>query len=107
MLAPLPDLIEQRRDEIRRLAERHHVSRLELFGSAATGQFDAAASDLDFVVRFEDLSSEEHADAYFGLLEGLEDLFERRIDLLEDAAIKNPYLREAIEDSKRRLYEAA
>lgn len=66
-----------------------------------------AASDLDFVVRFEELPSKEHADACFGLLEGLEDLFERRIDLLEDAAIKNPYLREAIEDSKRRLYEAA
>lgn len=107
MLAPLPDLIEQRRDEIRRLAERHHVMSLELFGSAATGQFDAAASDLDFVVRFEELPLDEHANAYFGLLEGLEDLFGRRIDLLEDAAIRNQYLREAIDDSKRRLYEAA
>ena len=29
------------------------------------------------------------------------------VDLLEDEAIQNPFLREAIDDSKRSLYEAA
>ncbi len=107
MRAPLPELIEHRRDEIRRLAERHHVTRLELFGSAATGEFDPASSDLDFIVRFGELPADEHADAYFGLLEGLEHLLGRPIDLLEDGAIRNKFLREAIDDSKRSLYEAA
>ncbi len=107
MSAPLPELIEARRAEIRGLAERHHVVSLALFGSAATGEFDSASSDLDFVVRFGEMPAAQHADAYFGLLDSLEQLFGRPVDLLEDQAIRNRYLRQAIDDSKRSLYEAA
>ena len=107
MRAPLPEIIEHRQSDIRGLAERHHVASLALFGSAAAGEFDPSRSDLDFVVSFREMTAAQHADAYFGLLEGLENLFGRQVDLLEDAAIRNPFLREAIDHSKRSLYEAA
>jgi len=107
MSEPLPDLIERHRSEIQRLSERHHVASLALFGSAATGELDTSSSDLDFVVRFAEMPASQHADAYFGLLESLQRLFERPVDLLEDAAIRNRFLRQAIDDSKRSLYEAA
>ena len=57
------------------LCRKHSVRRLELFGSAARGDFDVATSDLDFLVEFLPLESGEHFDAYFGLLEDLESLF--------------------------------
>jgi predicted nucleotidyltransferase len=46
----------------------------------------------------------DYADNYFSLKFALEDLLNRKIDLLEDKAIKNPYLRENIDDSKTLLY---
>jgi len=84
----------------------HHVRRLELFGSAATGDFDAKGSDLDFLVEFEDLKPGQYADAYFGLLDDLEALFQRSVDLVMTSAIKNPYFLENIEASRTLLYAA-
>ena len=45
------------------LCRRHRVQRLELFGSAATGQDDPARSDLDFLVEFEPLADGHLCDA--------------------------------------------
>jgi len=48
----------------------------------------------------------EHADCYFGLLEALQDLFSRPIDLVETQAVKNRVLLETIEETKSILYAA-
>ena len=98
--------LEPYREKLAQLCASHHVRRLELFGSAAKGDFDASASDLDFLVEFEALQPGQHADAYFGLLEGLESLFQRPIDLVMVSAIKNPYFLENIEFSRTLLYAA-
>ncbi len=47
------------------------------------------------------------ADRYFGLLEDLELLFHRRIDLVEAGAIRNPYFRREVDANKYTLYDAA
>ncbi len=67
------------------------MRRLALFGSALGQNFDPTASDLDFAVEFEPLPPGQHKESYFGLLAGLEDLFERPVDLVEYAPIHNPY----------------
>ena len=99
--------VENRLPEIIALCRRYRVRRLALFGSATGDRFDPEASDLDFLVQFEPLAPTHHADSYFGLLHGLEDIFVRRIDLLERAPISNPYLLTAIVESEVVLYEAA
>ena len=53
---------------------------------AATGKFEQGRSDLDFLVEFQPLTPVEHADAYFGLLLALEDMFRHPIDLVEEGA---------------------
>jgi predicted nucleotidyltransferase len=53
---------------------------------------------LDLVVEFSSMSPSEHARACFGLLEELENLFARRVDLVEISAVRNPYLRREIEE---------
>ena len=86
------------------LCKQYHVSRLELFGSAATSDFDSDESDFDFLVEFHPLEFGEYADAYFGLLESLEDLFNRSIDLVMISAIDNPYFLESINQNRVLLY---
>jgi predicted nucleotidyltransferase len=89
------------------LCERHHVKRLEIFGSATdSARFEPAKSDLDFVVDFEELSPAEHADAYFGLLKDLEMALGRSVDLVERRAIRNPFFMQSIEASSELLYAA-
>ncbi len=88
------------------LCRQHRLRRLDLFGSAAVGRFDPASSDLDFVVEFEDLEPAALADAYFGLLEGLEALFGLPVDLVVASAITNPYFREEIEETRRTVFVA-
>ncbi len=99
--------VAERAAELARLCQRHGVRRLDLFGSAATGRFRAGDSDLDFVVEFQPATvSGAYADAYFGLLESLERLYGRPVDLVIDGAIRNPYFRQSVEATRKPLYAA-
>lgn len=91
---------------IEELCRRYGVRRLALFGSATGPAFDSSRSDIDFVVELPDLPPAEYAEAYFGLLEALQTLFGRPVDLITDASIRNPYLRREIERTQAELYAA-
>ena len=97
-------LLTQRQAEVEALCRRYHVRRLELFGSAASGQDRPGESDLDFLVEFDPPPPGAYADAYFGLLEALQSLFGRPVDLVVASAIKNPYFRQSVEQTKTLLY---
>jgi hypothetical protein len=99
-------IIESKKKELVGLCLKYRVRRLEIFGSAVSEFFDPDKSDLDFVVQFHDLAPGEYADTYFGLLEGMEKLFQRRVDLIMDTAIDNPYFREKIEKTGVLLFAA-
>jgi len=98
------ETLKKHRDEVSDLCRRYRVERLELFGSAAGEEFDPASSDLDFLVSFQTLSPGEHADAFFGLKEALEELLGYRVELVEIAPIKNPYFLKEIEKSRELIY---
>ncbi|HEX4005373.1 MAG TPA: nucleotidyltransferase domain-containing protein [Acidobacteriaceae bacterium] len=98
--------ITKSQSELMDLCRRYHVRRLELFGSAAGDGFDAASSDLDFLVEFEPLGAVEYAAAFFDLKEALEALFGRSVDVVVGSAIRNPYFRQSVERSKALLYAA-
>ena len=90
------------------LCAKHRVRRLALFGSGATGSFDAQeGSDLDFLAEFETMSPREHAESYFGLMEDLQRLLGVPVDLVEAGASRNPYFQEAVRNTQVVLFEAA
>lgn len=98
-------------DDLKRLARicrEHGVARLDLFGSAATGEFDAARSDLDFIVEFlpgTDLGP--WLAKYFDLKQALEDLFGRPVDLVMAGAVRNkPSFAARVEHTRRNLFAA-
>ena len=100
------DLIADHATELAELCRTHHVRTLEVFGSAANGKFDPATSDLDFLVDFEPQPPGKHGSAYFDLWFGLEDLFARKVDLVEGDVITNPYFLRTVNKSRRVVYAA-
>ena len=99
-------LIEAHQAQLQELCRRYHVCRLELFGSAATDEFNPATSDLDFLVEFKPEYAGLAFDDYFGLLEEFEKLFGRRVDLVSAKAMKNRYFIEEVSKSRQLLYAA-
>ena len=106
ILNPMIPLIQDHSDDIAEICRRHHVKRLEVFGSAASGDFNPSSSDLDFLVDYHPFSGPGKADAYFGLLEDLQQLFDRPVDLVVDRAIENQYFRQSVDASKVSIYES-
>lgn len=105
MAPPLARLLVDHRDAIVRLCRAYGVERLEVFGSAADGRFDPARSDFDFIVRFAPRGPESPPLRYVGFLDAMESLLGRHVDLLSDPPIENPYLRRAVEASRRPFYD--
>jgi len=99
--------VTAQREALADLCARYRVRRLELFGSAARGDFAPERSDLDFLVEFQALDPDRYAEHYFGLLFALEDLFGRRVALVMLSAVRNPYFIEEIAAARTVLYEAA
>lgn len=99
-------ILREHEKSLDELCRKHGVERLDAFGSVVSADFDAERSDIDFVVRFAPCEPAEHAERYFGLLNDLEDLFGRGIDLVEEGAVKNPYFREAMNRSRTPVYGA-
>ena len=99
-------LVQERVDDIRRLCEKYRVRRLEIFGSGLEDRFDPEKSDLDFLVEFEELPRGKRADAYFDLMDELQNLFGRPVDLVMASAVRNRYFRQQLEATKVPLYAA-
>lgn len=73
------------------------------FGSVVTGKFNAE-SDVDLLVRFSEIEFGKYVDNYYDLKFSLEDLFKRKVDLLEEQALKNPYFVENVNQQKQLIY---
>lgn len=98
-------LIQDKITELEELCRVFDVKTLHVFGSACTDKFNEA-SDIDILVSFKDISIEKYTDNYFDLHYKLEELFNRKIDLLTERSLSNPYLIESIEETKELLYAA-
>lgn len=92
-------------DQIRDLCNQNKVRRLFVFGSVLTDRFNET-SDVDMLVDIALSDPFDYAESYFELKFKLQDLLKRPIDLLEEKSLKNTYLIENINQTKKLLYEA-
>ena len=97
--------IDQQQTNLAALCRRYGVRQLQLFGSAATGAFVPATSDLDFIAEFADTQAADYADRYLDFAEDLEKLFKRRVDVLTKRAIRNKFFRAEVERTAQVIYE--
>ena len=91
------------KNEINALCANHKVKSLYAFGSVLTPQFNSH-SDIDLLVDFDDVDVNEYADNYFDFKFSLQEIFNRPIDLLEAQAIKNPYFKQVVNQTKELVY---
>lgn len=92
-------LIENNIQKIIDLCKKHKVHKLFVFGSILTNRFNEK-SDVDLVVDFNKSEVTDYFDNYFDFKYSLEDLLGRKIDLLEEQTIKNPYLKKSVDATK-------
>lgn len=101
------DLIEKNIEKLQVICKKNFVAELYIFGSVLTKDF-SDQSDLDFAYVFKDnLTPIEHGDAFFGLMEDLQNLFNRKIDLVSYRVVKNPIFKQELDRTKISLYAAA
>ena len=100
-----PKIIKDKYSKLSKLCQRFGVSKIFAFGSVMTDKFDPEKSDLDLLVEMEEMPPLERGEKLIGLWEALEDLFERKVDLLTNQPIKNVYLRKNINETKRLIYD--
>jgi predicted nucleotidyltransferase len=92
-------------DQLKNLCEAYDIKEMFVFGSACTEKF-SDQSDIDILISFNDISIEKYTDNYFDLHDKLEALFKRKVDLMTENSLSNPYLIESIEETKQLLYAA-
>jgi predicted nucleotidyltransferase len=87
----LKQVLEERRDEIVQIASKYGAGNIRVFGSVARGE-DTLESDVDLLVEFD---RERSLFDHIGLLQDLEDLLGRKVQIATDGAL-HPYLRDRI-----------
>ena len=103
------EIIQRHLPEIADLCRAHDVERLDVFGSAARGDddFDPARSDVDLLVRFKgNLDRRQASVKIRDLGPALEKLLGRRVDLVREGDIANPYILRTVEEDRIPIYEA-
>ncbi len=101
MTAPI---VAERMDRLHQMCERYRVERLYLFGSAANGGM-CPSSDVDFLVEFREDARHFVRNPHLQMAMELDDLFGLEVDLVDYNAIKNPYFREEVEETRKLIYE--
>ena len=89
--------------QIKRLCSLNKVRTLFAFGSVLREDFQPE-SDIDLVVDIDEKDPIKYSDNYFNLKFQLEQLFNRKVDLLEHQTIKNYNLKQEIEKTKIIIY---
>jgi predicted nucleotidyltransferase len=80
--------------------QQYGVEQAYLFGSAARGALKES-SDVDFIIRFPaHMHFTTYADNYFALAEALETLLQKKVELVTERTLKNPYLLQTINQHK-------
>ena len=95
--------IDDYKNALTKLCIKNKVKSLYVFGSVLRSRFNND-SDIDMIVDIDSTNPLEYANYYFNLKFALQDLLNRPIDLLENKAIRNSYLRQEIDNSKQLIY---
>jgi uncharacterized protein len=101
----LMTIIKERYSDFVELCRSHKVDKIYAFGSSITDHFDPEKSDIDIVVKVDIDDPVDRGEALLSLWDKLEGLFKRKVDLLTEDSIRNPYLKANINRTKRLIYD--
>jgi predicted nucleotidyltransferase len=102
-MMPYMELLNKHKKELNQACSAHNVAELYAFGSVLTPKFHSD-SDIDFIVSLLSDDPLEYAENYFELKFELERIFKRKIDLLEQKAIRNKRFEQLVNQKKMLVY---
>ena len=97
--------ISKKLSDFTELCETHKVKYLYAFGSSITDKFDYKKSDIDLLVEIEEPDPVKRGEKLISLWDTFEAFFKRKVDLLTESSIRNPYLRKSIDSTKILIYD--
>lgn len=103
----IKDEIAEREKDFNDVCNTHKVKYLYAFGSAISNKFDKAKSDIDLLVEIEDADPIDRGETLMSLWDTFEVFFRRKVDLLTEKSIHNPFLRQSIDSSKILIYDGS
>lgn len=101
----IKDEILKHLTEFKALCQNYNVIYLYAFGSSTTEHFDSEKSDVDLLIEISSKDPIERGEKLMSLWDSLEIFFRRRVELITDSSIKNPYLRKNIDFTKILIYD--
>ncbi|HRY33085.1 MAG TPA: nucleotidyltransferase domain-containing protein [Bacteroidales bacterium] len=101
----ITEAISDRHFEFQSLCKAHSVKYLYAFGSSVTMRFDMEKSDIDLLVDIDLPDPVERGETLLSLWDTFEMFFKRKVDLLTESSIHNPYLRRSIDSTKVLIYD--
>jgi uncharacterized protein len=103
----IKDQISNDRKRFILLCRNHNVRYLYAFGSSVTGKFDKNASDIDLLVEIDSKDPIDRGEKLLELWDQFEIFFRRKVDLLTESSIHNPFLRKSIDSTKVLIYDGS
>ena len=103
----IQDQISAKKHDFHKLCTAHNVKYIYAFGSSVTKNFDHKKSDIDLLVAIDDADPVERGEKLISLWDTFEIFFKRKVDLLTETSIHNPYLRKSIDSTIVLIYDGA
>ncbi|MEX2350088.1 MAG: nucleotidyltransferase domain-containing protein [Flavobacteriaceae bacterium] len=101
----LKEAITHKMDDFLTLCKAHKVKNLYAFGSSVNGRFNENSSDIDLLIEIDLDDPIERGENLMSIWDKFEQFFQRKVDLLTHASIKNPILRKSIDATKILIYD--
>lgn len=101
----LISLIKDKYVDFIELCRSHKVDKMYAFGSSVTDKFNPSSSDIDLIVSVDIADPADRGEALLSLWDNLESLFKRKVDLLTEGSIQNPFLKSNIDQTKKLIYD--
>ena len=102
-MANMNPILVQNLDELKMICKKHQVKQLYAFGSVCTDKFNEE-SDINFIIAFNQRFFNGYVDNFLSLEAELSGLFQRKVDLVEESTLQNPYFIKVANQSKKLVY---
>jgi uncharacterized protein len=101
----MDSVIQNNLPAIVELCNKFGVSRLYAFGSVLRENYSPEKSDVDLLIELENMPALERGENILNFWDEVEKLFNKPVDLLTDQPIKNPFLKQEIDKTKKLIYD--
>ena len=103
----IKDEILKNQNDFNIMCMNHNVKYLYAFGSSVTDKFDVNKSDIDLLVEIDSKDPIDRGEKLLSLWDLFEIFFNRKVDLLTDSSIHNPFLKKSIDSTKILIYDGS